>query len=106
MSQPLITSPPTRLEAAEAEAPATALSGTIAADLAVVVAPSTGRFHPRPLAAGPVRAGQLLGHVTGGRGRADEVRCPVDASVEDLLVRSGQLVAKGQPLAWLRREAT
>ncbi|MDP8969956.1 MAG: hypothetical protein M3N52_05585 [Actinomycetota bacterium] len=87
-------------------APASALAGTIAADLALVVAPSTGRFRPRPLAGPAVDAGELLGHVTGGRGRADEVRCPVDATVGDLLVRPGQLVAGGQGLLWLRRRKT
>lgn len=86
--------------------PAPEFAGSVAAALAVVVAPSSGRF--QPLAA-PVRrrvlTGQLLGHVTGGRGRADEVRSPLDGVVQDLLVRDGQIVRRGQGLIWLNREA-
>ena len=44
-----------------------------------------------------------MGHVTGGRGRADEVRSPVRAILRDLLVRPGQLVMAGQGLMWLAR---
>src|SRR5687767_11012031 len=87
------------------------LAGSVAESLALAVAPSTGRF--RPVAelgdsagtAGPaVRSGQLLGHVTGGRGRADEVRSPWDARLCALLVRAGQLVSRGQGLVWLSRD--
>lgn len=76
------------------------LAGTVADRLGLVVAPTTGRFEPtsRP---GRISAGQLLGHITGGRGRADEVRAPVDAWLKDLLVRPRQLVHRGQALAWL-----
>ena len=77
-----------------------ALKGTCADTLGLVVAPTTGRFEPRPVA-GRVRQGDLIGHITGGRGRADEVRSPVDARVRDLLVRPRQLVRRGQALAWL-----
>ncbi len=82
--------------------PASSVSGSLFDDLVVIVAPSTGRF--RPLAdVDAVEAGALVGHVTGGRGRADEVRSPVRAVLRDLLVRPGQLVARGQGLAWLGR---
>lgn len=80
-------------------------AGTVAADLAVAVAPSTGRFRPADVVAGLLPAGALLGHVTGGGGRADEVRTPVAAMLRDVLVRPGQLVGRGQPLAWLQRAA-
>jgi biotin carboxyl carrier protein len=84
--------------------PATALSGSVAEELGVLVAPSTGRFRPEDGSVdrwhGP---GALLGHITGGKGRADEVRMPVGATVADFLVRPGQLVHRGQGLAWLRR---
>lgn len=79
--------------------------GTVAADLAIAVSPSTGRFRPADVAAGTLPAGALLGHVTGGGGRADEVRAPVSAALREVLVRPGQLVARGQPLAWLQRVA-
>lgn len=77
------------------------LAGTVAHDLGVVVAPTRGRFRPA-VQHGLVRAGTLLGHITGGRGRADEVRVPVDADIRDLLVRPGQLVTAGQGLVWLQ----
>jgi biotin carboxyl carrier protein len=83
--------------------PATALRGSVAASLALVVAPSTGRFHPVAGAAGGGAAGEgeLVGHVTGGRGRADAVIAPVDGTVAALLVRPGQLVRTGQALVAL-----
>jgi multidrug efflux pump subunit AcrA (membrane-fusion protein) len=76
------------------------LKGTGAETLGLVVAPTTGRFEPTTVT-GRIRAGDLLGHITGGRGRADEVRAPVDARLKDLLVRPRQLVRRGQALAWL-----
>ncbi len=81
--------------------PASVLTGSVAESLAVVVAPRTGRFQPI-MEVEQVEAGQILGHVTGGRGRADEVRSPVRALVRRLLVRPGQLVGTGQGLAWLQ----
>jgi multidrug efflux pump subunit AcrA (membrane-fusion protein) len=76
------------------------LLGTCADTMGLVVAPTTGRFEPATIT-GRVRAGQILGHITGGRGRADEVRSPVDALLKNLLVRPRQLVRQGQALAWL-----
>jgi multidrug efflux pump subunit AcrA (membrane-fusion protein) len=76
------------------------LRGTCADTMGLVVAPTTGRFEPTSIT-GRIAAGQLLGHITGGRGRADEVRSPVDARLKDLLVRPRQLVRRGQALAWL-----
>ena len=64
------------------------LTGPGADGLGLVVAPTTGRFEPASVS-GRVRAGDLLGYITGGRGRADEVRVPVDALLEALLVREG-----------------
>lgn len=96
----------------DVEPPPTAFSGSTAGTLVLVVAPSTGRFRP----CGPasrasagrgadelVPAGTLLGHTTGGRGRADAARAPLDLRLHGLLVRSGQLVQRGQPLAWGER---
>ncbi len=77
--------------------------GTVADRLAVAVAPSTGRFAPAVQAPARVEAGELIGHITGGGGRADEVRAPVAAEVRELLARPGQLVGLGQGLAWLER---
>lgn len=83
------------------------LRGTVAEALVVAVAPSTGRFRPLEAtateAAGEVPSGTLLGHVTGGRGRADEVRAPANGRVRRLLARPGQVVRQGQPLAWIER---
>jgi biotin carboxyl carrier protein len=95
--------------ASPADAHAT-LAGSVAETLTLAVASSTGRFRPvaelgqRGATGSWVRAGQLLGHVTGGRGRADEVRSPSDARLCALLVRAGQLVSRGQGLVWLCRE--
>lgn len=92
---------------AESTTPATgssaepsSLAGTCADTMGLVVAPTTGRFEPQSIS-GRVTAGQLIGHITGGRGRADEVRAPVDAWLKDVLVRPRQLVRAGQALAWL-----
>jgi biotin carboxyl carrier protein len=100
------------LQATPPTEPRSALSGSVAETLALAVAPSTGRFRPLPRVAERagtawsqrVGAGQLLGHVTGGRGRADEVRSPSDARLCALLVRAGQLVSRGQGLVWLQRD--
>jgi hypothetical protein len=86
--------------------PASPFAGSVAADLALVVAPSAGRFQPLDDfgALMPLRTGDLIGHVIGGRGRTDAIHCPVDARLCDLLVRPGQAVTRGQGLAWLLRE--
>lgn len=80
------------------------LAGTAAERLVLIVAPSNGRFRPR-VSEGAVSMGALVAHVTGGRGRADEVRCPADAVVRGLLARPGQLVSRGQALAWAKAAA-
>jgi biotin carboxyl carrier protein len=94
------------LTSTPAPAPASPFAGSVAADLAVVVAPSAGRFQPRDDIGAwmPPRSGDLIGYVIGGRGRTDAIHCPVDARVCDLLVRPGQAVTRGQSLAWLLRE--
>ena len=93
------TFPPARATSPSPGEPSS-LQGTCADSMGLVVAPTTGRFEPAT-GTGRVRAGQLLGHITGGRGRADEVRAPVDALIKNLLVRPRQLVRRGQALAWL-----
>lgn len=90
-----------RDDGASLDPPRSTWSGSVAEQLAVATAPSTGRFRPHGEAEGAVRVGQLLGHVTGGGGRADPVHCPVDAELRALLVRTGQLVTRGQGLVWL-----
>jgi biotin carboxyl carrier protein len=89
----------------EAAAPGTALAGSVAHDLAVVVAPTTGRFRPAVEPGAAVVPGTVLGHVTGGGGRADAVVTPVAGLVADLLARPKQLVYRGQGLAWLQGDA-
>ncbi len=80
------------------------LAGTAAERLVLIVAPSNGRFRPK-VSDGAVPVGALVAHVTGGRGRADEVRCPADVVVHGLLARPGQLVQRGQALAWAKADA-
>jgi hypothetical protein len=79
----------------------------VAGDLVVAVAPSTGRFRPaaglKEHRSAVLGAGSVVGHVTGGAGRADPVRCPVDAVLRSLLARPGQTVERGQPIGWLLR---
>jgi biotin carboxyl carrier protein len=90
-------------QAASSE-PSRPFQGTVAESLAVVVAPSTGRFRPETTL-DHVEKGHVIGHVTGGRERADEVRMPIAGQVRALLARPGQLVYAGQALAWLDRSA-
>jgi hypothetical protein len=97
---PVVSRSPANEPTSEPASEPASLEGTCADTLGLVVAPTTGRFEPAA-ARGRIRAGQLLGHITGGRGRADEVRSPVDARLKDLLVRPRQLVRRGQALAWL-----
>ena len=82
--------------------PASTLVGSVAARMGLLVAPAIGRFRAL-VAAGRVEPGTLIGVVTGGGGRADEVRVPVAAIVCGLLALEGQLVQSGQALAWIRR---
>lgn len=88
---------PTRVDAEEHAFP-----GTVAETLALVVAPSTGRFRPQRTD-GYALAGELLGHITGGRGRCDDVIMPTNGNVRALLARPGQLVQAGRNLAWVDR---
>ncbi len=82
--------------------PASTLDGTVAHGMGLLVAPAIGRFRA-VVADGPVESGALVGVVTGGGGRSDEVRVPVQAEVCGLLALEGQLVQSGQALAWIRR---
>lgn len=87
--------------------PVSAFAGTPAERLVLAVAPTTGRF--RPVAGGDdliavdVEGGTLLGHITGGRGRADAVTAPTAGTVRRLLARPGQLVFAGQALVWVEQ---
>jgi predicted deacylase len=105
LTHPLPAAPaaPPRPAPEVADLPAGALSDSVAHDLAVVVAPSTGRFRTAVEPGSRVGRGALLGHVTGGGGRADVVRAPVAGVVADLLARPKQLVHRGDGLAWLQR---
>lgn len=87
----------------EADPSAGALAGTTAHALAIAVAPSTGRFRPAVAGGSWAPVGTVLGHVTGGGGRADTLVAPVDGHVAGLLARDRQLVHRGQGLAWLQR---
>lgn len=80
-------------------------AGTTADRMAVAVAPSTGRFVPAVEAHAVLKTGDLLGHITGGNGRADAVFAPVGATLKEMLARPGQLVGLGQGLAYLERVA-
>lgn len=82
--------------------PHSTLAGTTAAGMALLVAPTVGRFQP-VADAGLLGPGSVVGVVTGGAGRADEVRIPVAAEVCGFLAMQGQTVQAGQPLAWLRQ---
>ncbi len=92
-------------EAASTDAPPSTLAGSVAADMSLLAAPTTGRFRAR-VDSGIVGPGTVVGVVTGGGGRADEVLVPVAAEVCGLLALDGQLVQAGQALAWIRRVAT
>lgn len=93
-----IASPATRTASAAAE-----LAGSAADRLVLIVAPCNGRFRPL-VDAGPVTAGQVVAHVTGARGRADEVTAPVTGRIQGLLTMAGHLVTRGQALAWAHVE--
>jgi hypothetical protein len=91
-----------RLEGAAVDAPASTLASSVAADMGLLVSPVTGRFRTCARE-GVVGPGTLVGLVTGGGGRADEIRVPVAAEICGLLALDGQLVQAGQALAWVRR---
>ena len=79
--------------------PAPELDGTAAEALCVLVAPSNGRFQPA-VAEGEVARGGLVAEITAGGGRRSDVRSPATVVVRGLLARPGQLVTRGQALAW------
>lgn len=85
----------------DGDAPASTLAGSVAADMGVLTAPATGRFRAL-LRGGAANAGSVLGSITGGAGRVDEIRIPVAAEICGLLALDGQLVQLGQVLAWVR----
>lgn len=70
--------------------------------LGLLVAPSTGRFRPAALPRTLI-PGSVVGHVTGGRGRADAIVCPAAGTVRGLLVRPGQHVTQGQAVIWIEQ---
>ncbi len=72
----------------------------------VVIAPAAGTFEPSPVEEATtegelVRAGQVIGHVTGGSTRT-AVTSPFGGFFMGHLARAGERVRIGQPLAWLR----
>lgn len=85
--------------------PASAFAGSAACNLVLAAAPSTGRYRP-VCTDGRIAPGQVLGHVTGGKGRADAVLAPVHGELARLMVRPGQLVFAGQSLAWIQADET
>lgn len=94
--------PPMDDGATGSDAPASTLAGSVAADMGLLAAPTTGRFRAH-VEHGVVGPGTVLGEVTGGGGRVDEIRVPVAAELCGLLALDGQLVQTGQALAWVRR---
>lgn len=82
-------------------APPPALAGSAAEALLLIVAPCNGRFRP-VVTAGDVRAGELVAQITVGRDGSHDVAAPVGACIQGLLTRPGQLVTRGQALAWAR----
>lgn len=80
-------------------------AGTVADRMSIAVAPSTGRFAPAVEAPATLSPGDLIGHITGGNGRADEVVAPIGATLKEMLARPGQLVGLGQGLAYMERTA-
>jgi biotin carboxyl carrier protein len=87
----------------DVDVPASTLADSVAHQLVIVVAPSIGRFRPAEQDGSAVTVAQVLGHVTGGKGRADAVTAPVDGQLSRMLVRPGQQVARGQGIAWVQR---
>ena len=84
------------------DTPPTALAGSVAADLGLLAAPAAGRFRAE-VASGLVGAETVVGTVTGGGGRGTPVMVPVPAEVCGLLAFDGQMVQRGQAVAWIRR---
>jgi hypothetical protein len=84
------------------DVPPTSLAGSVAADLGLLTAPSAGRFRAN-VASGLVGRDTVIGTVTGGGGRSTAVTVPVAAEVCGLVVFEGQMVHRGQALAWVRR---
>ncbi len=80
-------------------------AGTVADRMSIAVAPSTGRFAPAIEAPAVVAPGDIIGHITGGNGRADAVIAPIGATLKELMARPGQLVGLGQGLAYMERVA-
>ena len=63
----------------------------------LVVSPCAGVFTGVDDQAGPIEAGQLLGHVNG-----NEVRSPFAGELQGYLAVEGERVTASQPIAWLR----
>lgn len=80
-------------------------AGTVADRMSIAVAPSQGRFAPAIDAPATVAPGDIIGHITGGNGRADAVIAPIGATLKEMLARPGQLVGLGQGLSYMERVA-
>ena len=94
-------SPTVTLTRPAGHAPPPDLAGSTADGLLVLVAPCNGRFQP-VVTGGVVGTTEAVARITTGRGGSQDVASPVRADVQGLLTRPGQLVTKGQALAWAR----
>ena len=96
---PTATASPVSVDQVALPAPQGDLAGTTAEGLLVIVAPANGRFVP-VVAEGWLSSGGVVAQITSGKGRAHDVRVPAAAAIRGLLTRPGQLVMRGQALAW------
>jgi biotin carboxyl carrier protein len=68
----------------------------------MIVAPIAGRFTPVELAEhADVQAGQTIGTVE-GPGTSTAIASPFAGRMVGVLVRPGERLREGQPIAWLR----
>lgn len=96
---PTATSTAAAASSAAPTAPQGDLAGTTAERLLVIVAPGNGRFVP-VVSEGWLGAGGVVARITSGKGAAQDVHVPAAAAVRGLLTLPGQLVTRGQALAW------
>ena len=74
-------------------------------DERVVVAPSVGVFRPACITAGArIREGDVVGELVGHQHRVP-VQSLFDGTFMGMLAIEGERCRRGQPVAWLRREA-
>ena len=74
-------------------------------DERVVVAPSVGVFRPACITAGAhIHEGDVVGELVGHQSRVP-VHSLFDGTFMGMLAIEGERCRRGQPVAWLRREA-